>query len=190
MKTTVTALAIGIAAWAGMAAAADKAALVEEGKGVMMQFGGALKKELVAAIEAGGPVNGISVCNTKAPEIAAQVSGATGWRVARSSHKLRNPENAADAFTAAAIEEFLAREAKGEKAEDMAKAAIVEENGRQVFRLVKAIPTAAVCLNCHGGDKVQQSVVDKLAELYPEDTARGFEEGQMRGVFTLMKALD
>ena len=72
----------------------------------------------------------------------------------------------------------------------MARAEIVEEDGHQVFRLVKAIPTGALCLNCHGGDKVQASVVEKLAEHYPGDQARGFAEGQMRGVFTLKKVLD
>lgn len=189
MKTTF-ALAIGLATFATLSQAADKAALVEEGKGVIMQFGGALKKELAAAIEAGGPVNGIAVCNEKAPDIAAAVSGTSGWSVARSSHRLRSPANAPDAFTAAAIEDFLAREAGGENPADMARAEIVEEDGHQVFRLVKAIPTGALCLNCHGGDKVQASVVEKLAELYPGDQARGFAEGQMRGVFTLKKVLD
>ena len=188
LKTTAAALALGLVA--GLAHAADKAALVEEGKGVMKQFGGTLKKELLAAVEAGGAVQGIAVCNIKAPLIAEQVGGATGWQVARSSHKLRNPKNAPDGFTAAAIEEFLAREAQGEMAADMAKAELVEENGRKVFRLVKAIPTGKLCLNCHGGDNVKPAVVDALAQLYPEDTARGFAEGQMRGVFTLQKVLD
>ncbi|MEZ5715933.1 MAG: DUF3365 domain-containing protein [Paracoccaceae bacterium] len=187
----MTALAcVAAATLAGMALAADKPALVEEGKGVIMQFGGALKGELKAAIDAGGPVNGIAVCNEKAPAIAEQVSGAAGWSVARSSHRLRNPANAPDAFTAATIEDFLKREAAGEKPEDLARAEIVTEDGHQVFRLVKAIPTGAVCLNCHGGDQVKPPVVEKLAELYPADQARGFAEGQMRGVFTLKKVLD
>jgi hypothetical protein len=190
MKGIWGAAALGLGLTAGMAGAADKAALIEEGKGVMMQFGGTLKQELLAAVEAGGLVRGIAVCNVKAPMIAGKVGGATGWAVARSSHKLRNPKNAPDAFTAAAIDDFLTREAKGEMAADMAKAAIVEENGRQVFRLVKAIPTGKLCLNCHGGETVKPGVVAALAELYPEDRARGFTEGQMRGVFTLQKVLD
>ena len=66
---------------------------------------------------------------------------------------------------------------------------IVEEDGQKVFRFVKAIPTAQPCLNCHGGDDVKVEVVEKLAELYPEDTARGFSVDQMRGVFTLSKTL-
>ena len=174
---------------ASPAVSEDKAALVEEGKGVMAEFGKTLKDALMLAVAEGGPVNAIGVCNERAPEIATSLSTETGWTIARSSHKLRNPENAADAYTAAAIQDFLSREASGEMAKDLVRAEIVEENSKQVFRLVKAIPTGGLCLNCHGGDSVKPDVVEKLAELYPEDQARGFTEGQMRGVFTLSKTL-
>jgi hypothetical protein len=184
-------LAAVVAGMAGsMAVAADKAALVEEGKGLMKQFGGALKAELMAAVKAKGASHAIAVCNVKAPEIANKVSADSGWTVARSSHRLRNPKNAPDAYTAAAIDEFLKRQATGEKAVDIAKAEIVEEDGQQMFRLVKAIPTGELCLNCHGGDTVKAPVVEALATLYPDDMARGFSVGEMRGVFTLTKPLN
>jgi hypothetical protein len=181
-------LAVGLIA--GSASAGEMEDLVAEGKGLVQQFGGALKTELLAAVEAGGPVNAINVCNLQAPAMATSMSEASGWSIGRSSHLLRNPANAPDEFTATAIEEFLARQVAGESAADLAKAAIVEENGQRVFRLVKAIPTGGLCLNCHGGDNVKPIIVDRLAELYPEDMARGFSEGEMRGVFTLSKQLD
>jgi len=187
-KITISALIAVVTA--GGAMADDKAALMAEGKALIMEFGGALKAELTGAIEAGGPINAIGVCNERAPEVAAALSSSSGWTVARSSHKVRNPGNAPDAYTAAAIEAFLARQEAGEKAADIASAEIVEENGRRVFRMVKAIPTGKLCLNCHGGDEVTPEVAARLTELYPEDTARGFAEGEMRGVFTLSKSLD
>ncbi|WP_137700119.1 c-type heme family protein [Marimonas lutisalis] len=118
-----------LALMTGAASAADKAALAEEGKGVIQAFGGALKAELLAAVEAKGPAHAVAVCNVKAPEIAAKVGAEKGWSVARSSHRLRNPKNAPDAYTDAAIKAFLEREAAGEKAADMAMAGIVEEEG-------------------------------------------------------------
>ncbi len=187
-KIIVATVALALSAGAGFAE--DKAALVEEGKGLIMQFATALKGELMAAVAEKGAPHAISVCNLRAPEIASVMSDDSGWVIGRSSHKLRNPANEADAFTAATIEEFLARQEAGEKAADMAKAAIVEEDGKQVFRLVKAIPTGGLCLNCHGGDQVKPPVVAALAELYPDDQARDFTEGEMRGVFTLFKPLD
>jgi len=190
MRYILTIAAATLALSISAAQANDPAALADEGKGLIQQFGGTLKGELMAAVKAGGSVNAIEVCNLRAPAIAEEVSTASGWMVARSSHKLRNEANAPDAFTAAAIEEFLARQEAGEKAADIAKAGIVEEDGRKVFRLVKAIPTGELCLNCHGGENVKPEVEAKLAELYPTDMARGFSVGEMRGVFTLAKPLN
>lgn len=189
MKKLMMTGAVILCGLAGPAAAEDMEALINEAKGLIQEFGGALKSELMAGVEAGGPVNAISVCNERAPEIATAVS-TDGWTVGRSSHKLRNPENAADAFTAEAIAGFLTLQAAGESAETMAKAGITEENGQRVFHFVKAIPTGELCLGCHGGDNVKPEVAAKLAELYPDDQARGFTAGEMRGVFTLTKVLE
>lgn len=185
----MTALAVLLVA--GAAQAQDKTVLAEEGKALIQKFAGALKSELSSAIKSGGPVNAIDVCHERAPEIAASVSETSGgWTISRSSHKLRNPSNAPDAFTEAAIEDFLERQNQGEAAADLVKTEITEEGGQQVFRMVKAIPTGAVCLSCHGGAEVAPEVEEALARLYPEDAARGFKEGEMRGVFTLRKILE
>lgn len=190
MKKNLAALLLVSGLAAGSASATDMSALVNEGKSLMAAFGGALKAELTAAVEAGGPVNAIGVCNEVAQSMAAEASAESGWTIARSSHLLRNPENAPDAYTAAAIEDFLARQAAGEPAADLVRAEIVEEDGQQVFRMVKAIATGGACLGCHGGDQVSPEVVAKLAELYPNDEARGFSEGEMRGVFTLSRVVE
>lgn len=189
LKPTILAIALSGLTFSP-AFAQDKAALAAEGKALMMQFGTELKATLGAAMKAGGPVNAIGVCNTEAPVIATNMAAGSDWFVGRSSHKLRNPANEADPFTAMAIDEFLTRQSAGESAADLVKTAIVEENGHQVFRLVKAIPTQEVCLNCHGGDNVKPEVEARLSELYPEDQARGFSVGEMRGVFTLSKVLN
>ncbi len=178
-----------MALFSSPALANDKAALAAEGKALMMAFGGALRTELVAGMQAGGPVNAISVCSVQAPEISDKLS-TQGWIVARSSHKLRNTSNEPDEFTAATIEDFLARSAAGEAVDALVRAEIVEENGQQLFRMVKAIPTGEACLACHGGNEVSAAVVEKLADLYPADMARGFALGDMRGVFTLTKVLE
>jgi cytochrome c553 len=53
---------------------------------------------------------------------------------------------------------------------------------------MKAIPTAAVCLNCHGTD-VQPAVKKAISEYYPDDQAVGYSKGQIRGAFSFTKAL-
>ncbi len=189
IATTVLALA-SLAALPALAQdqTPDQQQLAAEGKALIQEYAGALKAELMAGVQEGGPANAIAICNTRAPEIAAALS-TDGWTIGRSSHKLRNPANAPDAFTAAAIEDFLAKIADGATPQQLVATGITEENGQRVFHMVKAIPTGKLCLNCHGAT-VAPGVEEKLAELYPEDQARGFEVGDMRGVFTLTKVLD
>ena len=161
---------------------------IEEGKGVIKSFVGDLKGELQKGMKQGGPIKAIQVCNTVAPQLAEAHSQMSGWQVARTSLKLRNPKNAPDAWETTVLKEFESRKAAGEDPMKLLKAEVVEENGRQVFRMMKAIPTGEVCTKCHGTD-IAEPVAAKLDELYPDDQARGFSLGDLRGAFTLKKPL-
>ena len=162
---------------------------VAEARGVIKQFFGALKGELQTAMKAGGPVNAIGVCNTKAPEIAKNVSSSSGWNVGRTSLKIRNTANVPLAWEMAVLKDFEKRKANGEDVKMMDFAETVEVDGVKTFRYMKAIPTAELCLNCHGGDNVKPEVEAKLKALYPSDQARGYSKGDIRGAFSLNKSL-
>jgi hypothetical protein len=151
-------------------------------------FAGALLGELQAAMAAGGPVAAIEVCSVKAPEIARAQSAATGWTVGRTSLRIRNPANAPDAWERAQLMEFERRQAAGENLATMEVAAVVPADGRPVFRYMKAIPTAEPCLACHGS-AVAPDIAARTADLYPEDQARGFAAGDLRGAFTITQPL-
>jgi len=70
------------------------------------------------------------------------------------------------------------------------KVEIVNEDGKRTLRYMKALPTQALCLNCHGGpDKIAAEAKAKLTELYPNDKAVGYSEGQIRGALTVKRAL-
>ncbi|MEZ5577980.1 MAG: DUF3365 domain-containing protein [Candidatus Competibacteraceae bacterium] len=109
--------------------------------------------------------------------------------VGRTSLKARNPGNAPDNWELAVLKQFEAREAQGEPADKLEFFAVIEDDqGQKTFRYMKAIPTGALCLACHG-DKLDPEVDAKLKALYPNDTARGFKEGDLRGAFTIAKPL-
>jgi uncharacterized protein DUF3365 len=63
---------------------------------------------------------------------------------------------------------------------------VIIKNGKQTFRYMKAISTKGMCLTCHG-DKIPSKVSEKLDELYPEDKARGFKKGDIRGAFSIIQ---
>ena len=151
-------------------------------------FAGALKAELTTAMQAGGPLNAIEVCNARAPAIAAAVSLEQGMSVSRVSLRNRNPENAPNEWQSAVLREFETRRAAGENPEALSWQEWADADGGQEFRFMKAIPTAPLCLACHG-EALAAPVADRIGELYPADKATGFREGDIRGAFVVTKAV-
>lgn len=183
--------AMALAGTIGSAARAadDIDADVAKSRELVQAFAKNLKAELQQAMEAGGPTNGIGVCHTVAPEIATEQSEESGWEVGRTALRLRNPMNAPDAWELATLEQFEAAKVAGADVQTMERHETVSENGKTMFRYMKAIPTAELCTSCHGTDLAPE-VLARLAELYPEDQATGFTVGDIRGAFTLKKPLD
>ncbi|MBK1700706.1 Tll0287-like domain-containing protein [Thiococcus pfennigii] len=175
----------------GLASAADEAPNpnVAEAKGIIQQFATELQGELQAAMQEGGPVQAIEVCKERAPGIAEELSAQTGWTVGRTSLKTRNvAHNRPDPWEAEVLARFDARQAAGEDVQTMAYAEVVDGEDGKRFRFMKAIPTAEICLACHGQD-VAPKVAEALDAAYPDDQARGYEVGEVRGAFSLSKPL-
>lgn len=77
---------------------ASDTAMVEQGRAASKALGGTLKQELQKAVKEGGAVAALTVCNEKAPEIAAQISEEQQLQVGRTALRVRNPANAPDAW--------------------------------------------------------------------------------------------
>lgn len=187
MKKQVVLVCALSSVFVGSLHAEDMSALKAEGKGVIKGFFKELKGTLMAAKKSGGPVAAVKACNTKAPTIASNASK-NGWEVARTSLKIRNEKNAPDKWELKVLKQFEARKAKGEHPKNIAYAEVVKENGKKIFRMMKAIPTGELCITCHGA-KVKPEIVNTLNKYYPNDKAKGFKVGDIRGAFTLKKAL-
>jgi hypothetical protein len=161
---------------------------VAASRAAIMEFAKQLQGELQGAMKAGGPPNAIAVCREKAPAIAADISAQKGWDVARTSLRLRNPANAPDAWEQAVMDRFEQQKAQGADLAKLDYYEFTEVEGKPVFRYMKAIPTQGVCVACHGA-QVDPSVTDALQRLYPEDKARGFAPGDIRGAFTIIQPM-
>ncbi len=180
------------AALAGMtltALAASEAELTREARALVKQYAHRLKHELKHALSEEGVTGAIKACRVKAPDIGAEVSDASGWSVRRTSLKLRSLDDVPDKWEVKVLESFERRKAAGEPVARIDHAEVVTQKGRRWFRYMKAIPTQKVCLKCHGGD-ISEDVREALDASYPFDQARGFKEGDIRGAFTLKRALD
>ncbi len=153
-----------------------------------VEFMQALKARLMQAIQEGGPLDAIAVCNTDAPVIALEMSQQKGWYIARTSLKVRNTANAPDDWERSVLNDFEARKLEGEDPLKLEHFETVELEGKLTFRYMKAIPTDGGCLMCHG-ESIDGALAEKINALYPQDQATGFKLGDIRGAFTITQPL-
>ena len=188
MHTFPTLLGLALVLFPATAAFADEdlAKRIDGSQEAIKSFAGALQEQLMSAMADGGPAAAIEACNIAAPGIAATASDTRGWRIGRTSLKLRNPDNAPDAWELSVLREFEALKAAGEDPATLDHAEFVVSEGRRAFRYMKAIGTQPVCTVCHGAG-IAPEVAARLDALYPDDRARGFETGDIRGAFSIVQ---
>jgi hypothetical protein len=189
MKTKIAMLTLALAITPASLLADEKAEMkphIDASKAAIQDFFGVLKGELVKGMKEGGPTHAIDVCHKVAEPITTTKAQEHDMDLARTSLKVRNPNNAPDAWETEVLQEFDKRKAAGEDPMKIAHAEIVEENGQKQFRFMKAIPTGEVCLKCHGTE-IAPEVQAKIDEFYPEDQAVGYSLGEIRGAFTIKK---
>lgn len=159
--------------------------LKQEAISIVKKFGGTLKPQLSKALKTKGPAHAIRVCSVQAPEIADKLRKETGWDIKRVSLKARNDSTAIPSvWEKDVLKQFDLRQSKGEPAEKMAYAEIVDGE----FRFMKAQGTEQICLTCHS-ENISPDIEAALKEKYPHDKARGYSLGQIRGAFSLAKKL-
>jgi hypothetical protein len=172
----------------GCAQAVDTKQLAAESRAAVEALAVELKTALQSSLKSEGPLKAVAVCNTQAPLLAGKVSAEKSMRVGRTSLKTRNDANAPDAWETAVLEQFEERQAAGEAVTALEYSAITRDNGNRVFRYMKAIPAGDVCLVCHG-QHIPDDLSTTLDALYPNDKARGFSKGDIRGAFTVTRAI-
>ena len=117
------------------------------------------------------PAGAVAFCHERAPEIARQVSKEKELKIGRTSHKLRNPDNAPPSWAEPAVQKKEARQ-------------YVMRGPDDQLGYLAPIKVGGVCVNCHGKkDELAPGVADKLDKYYPKDQATGFEVGDLRGWF-------
>lgn len=164
--------------------AESEQALSQEALLRISQFAKELKGELSAAIQGEGLQAGVAVCHEKAPLIAQALS-TDGWQVARTSLRPRNHNNQPDSWAREVMQDFEKRKAAGEVITTFIQTRMSEDE----FSYIKAIPTEALCLSCHGST-VEASVKKQIELYYPNDKATGFLLGDIRGAFILTKRFE
>ena len=139
-----------------------------------------LRNALIGALKKDGPERAIEVCRLRAPEIA-RLASTGGAVLGRTSHRVRNPENAPEAWMSVFLEEYLA------DPDDDEPRAVRLASGDIGY--VEPIRMKGICMQCHG-DRIEPAVKARLQALYPDDEATGFEKGELRGLFWVVIPAD
>lgn len=181
---TMTALLL-----AGTVTAAEPApGWVDQARHAAGALGSELKRALTTAMQENGPVFAIEVCRIQAPAIAERVS-TDGLDVGRTSLNVRNPDNAPDAWEERTLADFERRMAAGEPPAQIESFVIRNDGKRRYGQWMKAIPTQGLCTTCHGSD-IRPELAEAIDAAYPQDEARGFSVGELRGAFSVEIDLD
>ena len=162
-------------------AAAGAPDRLAEGREIAQQFGAELRAELQAAMAEGGPLAAVRVCNEEAPRIARQAERRSGAEVGRTSTRLRNPDNRPDAHERRVLAEFEEAVASGDLDNPPERLETLPD-GR--VRYMRGIIVGPPCLVCHG-QALAPPVAEAIDARYPEDEARGYAPGDLRGAFTI-----
>lgn len=153
-------------------------ALVEECAAQAKQLGETLVGELKAAIEKGGPEGAVGVCGEAAARVAAE-NAKRGLNLRRTTLRLRNPENAPDAWERPILERW---ERERPAVVPAVATAAVEGPAGWEFRFLAPIFVQGLCTDCHGDPAaMKEGVRAALRAKYPEDRATGFAQGDLRG---------
>ena len=173
------------------ALAQDLGALTAETKKAVMPVVPKVVAAMQEAVAEKGIAGAIPVCKELAPQLIKEKRLETGWDIRRVSLKTRNAERGTpDLWEVRQLPDFHIRAANGEKPETLEKSVVLTINGKQVFRYMKALPVADVCMKCHGpAEGLDAGLRAKLAENYPHDQATGYTPGQIRGALTVKRPL-
>ncbi|MBN2174401.1 MAG: DUF3365 domain-containing protein [Bacteroidales bacterium] len=161
--------------------------LVKIGNAVSNDLLVSLKGELKKAIEEGGFKNAIAVCNLKAIPITEIVANKTDKKVTvkRTTFQYRNPANAPNEAEKQALDFYIGRFEANKAIPDIYTQK-VSEKGQEYYYFYKPLVMDNLCLMCHGTSQTMQSeMMAFIDELYPEDMAVGYKEGDFRALVSI-----
>lgn len=157
----------------------DEVLLQRASEQAIARFTSEMMAALSHAIQVGGPAEALGVCSVVAPDIAV-AHARDGWFVSRVTTQPRNAGNEADAIERTILERFSADSTLHFVAQ------WEDPEAKETFHYYKPIRAQEICMNCHGPEnKLTEGVKAKLAEMYPDDQATGYEVGDLRGMFAV-----
>ncbi|MBK7873543.1 MAG: DUF3365 domain-containing protein [Saprospiraceae bacterium] len=156
---------------------------IEKGLEIAGATQATMSAQLKQAMETGGVPNAVQYCNVAAYPIADSLSKIHHATIRRVTDKSRNPANAMNER-----EQLIFKQFKEKWNAEQPATPIVEqlENGEIAF--YAPITLQSLCTNCHGklGETLQPENYAVIQNLYPQDKAIDYVEGDLRGMWSIV----
>lgn len=162
--------------------------LLRQARSQIKVVSGELQQRVAADVRDKGAENSLTSCRLQVAGLIDRLTDHSGWEIRRTAFKVRNPKNVPDPWEKEVLELFVKRQSEGVDLQDFEFAKVVNIDGQRVFRYMKPIVMQDFCLTCHGA-KLAPALAEKIAEEYPSDQATGFQPGELRGAFSLLRFL-
>ncbi len=160
----------------------EKQEYINKGNDISQATFKALSEKLTEQMKLGGPAQALPFCNVEALPLTQQLSEKFNVFIKRTSDKLRNQENIPSERELEIINNYY--KLISEKKE---MTPIVEVDNNNNKHYYAPIILKANCLACHG--KVEEFVSVKtdsiIKSLYPNDKAIGYNDGDLRGIWSI-----
>jgi hypothetical protein len=161
----------------------DEATAIEKGRAIAGASFHALMAQVTSAMQEGGPAHAVQYCSVQALPLVDSLSRAHGVRIKRTSDRVRAPHDRPDADERRALEHYLQRVDNDEDA----SSPVAWILGDSIAYYQPIFIVSPNCLKCHGtpGRELDAEAYAKIQQLYPQDEAMGYSEGEFRGLWSL-----
>ncbi len=157
-------------------------ALINKGNEIARLTTISLQRSLQEAIKKGGLEYAISFCNTEAIPLTDSVSKTESVNIKRLAKKYRNPLNETNDAESELFKSYIIEWLGGQQ---LKPKIIPNQENHPVY--YNPIYVGTLCLKCHGdvGKNINEELATTIRNLYPEDKATNFKNGQLRGMWAI-----
>jgi hypothetical protein len=140
-----------------------------------------LSMNLSGAMQEGGVENAVQYCNLAAYPLVDSLSKVHQAEIRRTSLRVRNEKNQPTDAEKDVLNAYQEAFEKGEKLQPR-----VLRVGEDIA-FYAPIMIQPLCLKCHGeaGKDISEADLATIRQLYPNDRAIGFHEGDLRGMWSI-----
>ncbi len=151
----------------------------QQGQKIVVEAFQLLSTNLASAIRQGGVSNALPFCSAAALPLTRGLAEQQGVTVRRFSHKPRNPQGKADDLELQILQVFEQAILSSRSPEPIVTNLV---SGKVTF-FAPIVLSQPLCLQCHGqpGTDIAPGHLALIDHLYPQDKARGFSLGDLRG---------